>query len=356
MVLIILFVDVSNGKKYLDQPAVDQYISSYFITNPKFTDKVIFFTSPSTQVICGVNQNIYSEVNIDYCEKHGIAIARRGAGGGAVYVDPGNLTYCFVDNDNGHNYLNFKYYAQTAIAVLQDLGVDAKMTGRNDLTVNGKKFSGMSALKIGNRFSTGGTLMIDVNLDNAAKALRPPKSKLASKGVKSVHSRVTNLRPYFSPEYRNITFKEIEKRFLLKAFGVQDLKDVPTYTMTEDDWKEVEKAANVKFGDPDWVMGKKATDMYYHSEHFEGIGTVEISFSVVDGIITNTKIFGDFNKMNGNLNQIQSELKGTPYKEINLAEAFKQSNVKDNIGDIKPEALAKMMLDPKFADEANINA
>lgn len=354
MALIILFVDVSNGKKYLDQPAVDHYISSYFITNPKFTDKVIFFTSPVTQVICGVNQNIYSEVNIDYCKTHGIAIARRAAGGGAVYVDPGNLTYCFVDNDDGH-YLDFKYYAQTAIAVLQDLGVDAKMTGRNDLTVDGKKFSGMSALKIGNRFSTGGTLMIDVNLDKAAKALRPPKAKLASKGVKSVHSRVTNLRPYFSPKYQDITFEEIEKRFLLKAFGVDDLKDVPTYKMTEDDWKTVEKEANVKFGDPDWIMGKKTNDMYYHSEHFERIGTVEISFSVSDGIVTNAKIFGDFNKMNGNLTQIQDELKGTPYKEMNLAEAFKQSNIKDNIGDINPKALAKMMIDKKFADKANIN-
>ncbi len=108
----------------------------------------------------GVNQDAYSEVNLDYIKQQHIHLSRRAAGGGAVYVDHGNLTYAFVDNDDGTDYLNFKKYATPAINVLHQMGVNAEMTGRNDLTVDGKKFSGMSSLKIGNRFSCGGTLMI----------------------------------------------------------------------------------------------------------------------------------------------------------------------------------------------------
>lgn len=352
----ILYVDVSSGHDYLAQPAIGQYLSTYFITNPKFKDEVVFFYRPKTPIIiCGVNQNVYSEVNLAYCQAHGIKIARRGAGGGAVYVDPGNLTYCFVDNDDDHHYLDFKYYARNAIATLKDLGVAAAMTGRNDLTVDGKKFSGMSALKIGNRFSTGGTLMVDVDLDNAAQALRPPKSKLASKGVKSVHSRVTNLRPYFDSRYRNMTLAQLQTKFLLKLFHVADLHQIPTYVMTKADWQAIEKAATAKFGNPKWVMGKKTTDTNYHSAHFDGVGTVEISFSVDNHVITHAKIFGDFNKMNGNLRQIEDQLIGTPYNVTSLTEAFIQGNVAGNIGAVSPRDLAKMLVDKLFADKATIN-
>lgn len=354
--VLILYVDVSSGDDYLVQPAIGQYLSTYFITNPKFQDEVIFFYRPKTPIIiCGVNQNVYSEVNLDYCREHGIKIARRGAGGGAVYVDPGNLTYCFVDNDNGHNYLNFKHYAQNAILTLKQLGVDAAMTGRNDLTVDGKKFSGMSALKIGNRFSTGGTLMVDVDLDNATQALRPPKAKMISKGVKSVHSRVTNLRPYFSAPYQAITLPELQTRFLKNLFEVSDLSDIPTYVMTKDDWQEIEKAATAKYGNPDWVMGKQTHDTAYHSRHFAGIGTVEISFTVSHGIVTHAKIFGDFNKMNGNLGAIERALVGAPYTHASLTEAFVQGRVAENIGAIEPDALADTMLGSRYADKANIN-
>ncbi|MBZ2201000.1 MAG: lipoate--protein ligase [Lentilactobacillus hilgardii] len=354
--MAILYVDVSSGDDYLAQPAIGQYLSTYFITNPKFNDEVIFFYRPKTPIIiCGVNQNVYSEVDLTYCKAHGIKIARRGAGGGAVYVDPGNLTYCFVDNDDSHHYLDFKHYAQNAIATLKDLGVDAAMTGRNDLTVDGKKFSGMSALKIGNRFSTGGTLMVDVDLDNASRALRPPKSKMASKGVKSVHSRVTNLRPYFSSHYQNMTLSQLQTKFLLKLFHTTNLNQIPTYVMTDEDWRAIEKAATKKFGDQKWIMGEQTTDMYYHSQHFAGVGTVEISFSVDSGVLTHAKVFGDFNKMNGNLHQIETQLIGTPYNTASLTEAFTQGDVAQNIGNIEPASLAEMLIDQQFADKATIN-
>lgn len=172
------------------------------------------------------------------------------------------------------------------------------MTGRNDLTVDGKKISGMSALKIGNRFLCGGTLMVDVDLAAAAKALTPPKAKLQSKGIKSVHSRVTNIRQYFEPKYKNMTFEELEKRILLTVFRVTDIRDVPTYKMTDEDWKEVLQIADDTYTGDDFVMGTKPNDDYFRGRHFDGVGTVEVSFSVKNDVISHAKIYGDFNNPN----------------------------------------------------------
>ena len=348
----IIFVDLSdsNSQRHLRDPGVSGSFSTFFITSPKFSDTVFHFSQPaSASVVLGVNQDAYSEVNLDYIKNHHIHLARRGAGGGAVYVDSGNLTYAFIDNDNGTNYLNFKKYATPAIHVLHKLGVDAEMTGRNGLTVDGKKFSGMSSLKIGNRFSCGGTLMIDVNLDQAAKALTPPKTKLASKGIKSVHSRVTNIRQYFLPQYRQITFDEIRQLFLEEVFQTTDLAHIRTYTMSEEDWQEVEQIAHSKFTDPKFIMGTKRDDDFFHGNHFDGLGTIEVSFSVNDGIVTHARIFGDFNQANGDLQAVENQLVGTPFKH-NLEEAFRTANLSANIGQISPTEMAELMLNPNFQE------
>ncbi|WP_258435187.1 lipoate--protein ligase family protein [Lentilactobacillus buchneri] len=170
--IIIRYVDISSGKDYLNRPIITDSLSKFFITSPKFTEPIFYFSRPpQASVVIGLNQDVYSEVNLNFIRDQKIQLSRRFAGGGAVFVDPGNLTYVFIDNDDGSNYGDFKRYAQPVISTLKKLGVDAKMTGRNDLTVDGKKISGMSALKIGDRFLCGGTLMVDVDLAKAAKAL-----------------------------------------------------------------------------------------------------------------------------------------------------------------------------------------
>nr|WP_252893014.1 lipoate protein ligase C-terminal domain-containing protein [Lentilactobacillus otakiensis] len=206
----------------------------------------------------------------------------------------------------------------------------------------------MSALKIGDRFLCGGTLMVDVDLAAAAKALTPPKAKLASKGIKSVHSRVTNIRQYFDPKYKNITFEELEKRILLTVFRVTDIRDVPTYTMTDDDWKNVLKIADEAYTGDDFVMGTKPDDDYFRGRHFDGVGTVEISFSVKNDVISHAKIYGDFNNPNGDLKAIEQNITNVPFAKESLEEAFRISHLDANIGKVSPEEMADLMLKEKY--------
>lgn len=348
-VVYIIYIDLSSGDQYLRNPSISESLSTYFITDPKFKDTVFHFSHSSrTSVVVGVNQDVYSEVNLDYIQAHQITLSRRAAGGGAVYIDPGNLTYAFVDNDNGTDYLNFKKYATPVIRVLKQLGVDAEMTGRNDLTVNGMKFSGMSSLKIGNRFSCGGTIMLDVNLNAASQSLTPPKTKLASKGIKSVHSRVTNIRQFFKPEFQDISIDQLKGLILKEVFQVKDLSKIPTYKMTEEDWQGVKRIADNSFKTKNWIMGKKMNDDYFHTNHYNGIGTIEMSFSVSGGLINHAKIFGDFNKANGNLSEIETQLTGTPYNPKSLLECFKNSHLNQNIGAVTPEELTDLMINKDY--------
>lgn len=346
----MLYVDMLNSK-YEGAPTVFESASRYLITSDQFHDALFSWARPlKPNVIIGANQNVYSELNLDYIKAHNIQVTRRAGGGGAVYVDAGNLTYSFVDTDDGTNYMNFKKYATPVINVLRRLGVNAQLSGRNDLTVDGKKFSGMATFKEGNRFYVGGTLMIDVDLDAASEALRPPKSKLASKGVKSVHSRVTNLRPYFSEQYRNITVDEVLELILKEVFQVDDVADVPRYTLTDQDWQTIKCLMGTRYNDDSWTMGERLDDDYFHSNHFDGVGTIEMSFSVNNGIITHAKIFGDFNKPNGNLAEIEKRITGTPFKQANLEEAFSLSNLTDNIGQVTPAEMADLMVNHDYQE------
>nr|WP_085013176.1 lipoate--protein ligase [Lentilactobacillus parabuchneri] len=347
--IIIRYIDISNGEKRLNGPKIVDSLDNFFITSSKFTEQIFFFSRPpQPAVVIGLNQDVFSEVNLNFIHEHNIQLSRRFSGGGAVFVDPGDLNYTFIDNDDGTNCGDFKRYAQPVISTLKKLGIDAKMTGRNDLTVDGKKVSGMSALKIGNRFLCGGTLMVDVDLAAAAKALTPPKAKLQSKGIKSVHSRVTNIRQFFDPKYKNITMEELQNRILLQVFHASDLRDIPIYTMTDDDWKAVLAIADKAYTGDDFVMGEKPNDDYFRGRHFDGVGTVEISFSVQNDVVTHAKIYGDFNNPNGDLKAIEANITNVPFAKASLTEAFRTSHVKENIGNVDPEALAEMMVKDNY--------
>ncbi len=349
----LLYIDLSSGQENLGDPTTFESVSRYLMTSPDFKDQTLFEWSrpPKASVVIGANQNVYAELNLGYIREHDIQITRRAGGGGAVYVDSGNLTYAFIDTDDGTNFMNFKAYAAPIIRVLKRLGVDAQLSGRNDLTVDGKKFSGMAAFRIGDRFYCGGTLMIDVNLDAADKALNPPKSKLAAKGVKSVHSRITNLRPYFAPDYQDISIDEVTALILQEVFQSNDVSAIPTHVMTDDDWQAVQKISGTDYQDESWTMGKRLHDDYFHAKHFEGVGNIEISFSVSDGQVSHAKIFGDFNKANGHLSEIEDNLTGTPFKTADLIAALNHSHLADNLGDVSAAALAELMINPDYQED-----
>lgn len=147
-------------------------------------------------IIVGRFQNTAQEVNRTFAEEHRIHIVRRISGGGAVYHDLGNLNYTFiVPNDDG-NPFDFARHALPIVNALEKLGVKAEFNSRNDLAIDGKKFSGSAQHMDRKRLLHHGTLLFDSDLSVLARALNVDDEKFTSKGFKSVRSRVTNILPH----------------------------------------------------------------------------------------------------------------------------------------------------------------
>ncbi|MDK8210523.1 lipoate--protein ligase, partial [Bacillus subtilis] len=93
-------------------------------------------------IIIGKNQNTIEEINTKYVEDQQIHVVRRLSGGGAVYHDKGNLNFSFITKDDGNSFHNFKKFTEPVVEALKKLGVNAELSGRNDLMAEGRKISG----------------------------------------------------------------------------------------------------------------------------------------------------------------------------------------------------------------------
>ena len=183
--------------KYLRLYSTDPYynlaIEEYLLSH---TDEDIFMLWQNDKtVVIGKNQNAYAEVDLAYAEKNGIRIARRLSGGGAVYHDMGNLNYTFITSNA--DALDFARFTRPVIEALASLGVNATLSGRNDLECDGKKFSGNAQYVKDGRVLHHGTLLFDTDAEVLSRVLRVDKEKLAYRAVHSHKGRVCNLAPLF---------------------------------------------------------------------------------------------------------------------------------------------------------------
>lgn len=177
--------------KFLRNTSTDPHFNmsfdEYCLQRLPSDDCVFYLWQNRPSVIIGHNQDARREVNLEYLQEHGIVLARRVTGGGAVYHDLQNLNYSIVGR---------RPRIDVIVEALRSLGVPAELTGRNDIFVEGRKVSGFARSVYHQRELIHGTLMYDVDIDVLTRALDTPESKLNRKGVASVRSRVANLKDY----------------------------------------------------------------------------------------------------------------------------------------------------------------
>ena len=199
--------------------AVEEYALNYL--DPREDYAILWQNEPA--VIIGRNQNTVAEVNAPYIKEHGIHVVRRLSGGGAVYHDFGNLNFTFIVDADKTVVSNFEYFTKPVIEALASLGVKAEFSGRNDITIDGQKFSGNAQYWSKDRLLHHGTILYNSDLSVVQEALNVKLDKIQSKGVKSVRSRVTNIFPHLPKPITIDEFKETLWRFQIpgdKAEGM----------------------------------------------------------------------------------------------------------------------------------------
>ena len=339
----MFFIDTSRNGQPVHDALVNQSLDNYLINDLRLPGHglICYINQPS--VIIGVNQNAYAEIDLPYLKQHNIELVRRSSGGGAVYHDFGNLVFENIVVGDTSKFGDFHAIGDPVVDALHDLGVEsAEVSGRNDMTIDGKKFSGMAIVKGDNSYAAGGTVMFDLNMKAASEVLTPEKDKLASKGVKSVDARVTNIKPYLPAKYQDWTTEDFKNYLLCHMFGVDSMDQVETYHLTDHDWSIIDQRLDKQYRTDEWNYGKNPGFKHYVSKHFP-IGTVSFNFNEKDGRITEAKIYGDFFTA-GDQHVVENHLIGTKLDKTSLVDAFTASDLAANLGQVSADDLADLIL------------
>lgn len=256
--------------------AVEEYVARHYTDDDYFMG---WRVNPT--VMLGRNQLIDNEVNTDYCKEHKIDIFRRKSGGGCIYADKGCIQFSYISRTVNANEA-FVAYMQRMADLLKGLKIDAQLSGRNDILINGTKVSGCAFYQLSNRSVLHNSLLFDTQLDHLSNALTPAKEKLQSKGVASVRQRVTNVATYTQLDI--LAFMDYVR---------QDMCGTEVLELTEEDMKEVAEIEKELSSD-DFVYGKNPKYSLVRKHRFEGVGTLEAHIELKNNIIGSFNMVGDY--------------------------------------------------------------
>ncbi|MFZ5354418.1 MAG: lipoate--protein ligase [Bacillota bacterium] len=294
-------------------PYFNHAVEEYFIKNTDEECFILWRNIPC--ILIGKNQNAMSEINIEYVKENNIPIVRRLSGGGAVFNDLGNINFTFITNKDSNDSIDFKKFAQPIINALVDLNVKAEFSGRNDITIDGKKFSGNAQYSYKNRVLHHGTLLFSGNLTDLSAALKTKPLKFEDKSVKSVASRVTNISAHLDKPMDVLEFREFLKNHVMKANQIKAVHE-----LSEQELAEINKIAKERFESWEWNFGSSPKYSYTNEKRFAG-GTVEFNMEVERGIIEEIRIYGDFFGEK-DVKELEAALKGVRHTEEDIRKAL----------------------------------
>jgi len=281
-----------------------------YLLNEAEEDDYVFFYIHKPSIIVGKYQNTIEEVNKDFIDDNNIIVARRLSGGGAVYHDHGNLNFSFVHKASKKDVNDFKKFTKPVVDALKDLGLNAHLSGRNDILIDDKKISGNAQYFTNNRLLHHGTLLYDSEMSNLVKSLKVRDLKIKSKGIKSVKSRVANIADFLNDTLPIEDFRD----YLLKSFYKS--KDIEKYELDEKALTYIENKVKEQFSTWDWNWGKSPDYEIQKIEKFP-FGILDTRIDVKDGKISKCKIYGDyFSKKD--ISNLENSLIGLKYDKNEL--------------------------------------
>ena len=305
--------------------AVEEYVARHYTDDDYFMG---WRVNPT--VMLGRNQLIDNEVNTDYCKEHKIDIFRRKSGGGCIYADKGCIQFSYISRAVNANEA-FAAYMQRMADLLKGLKIDAQLSGRNDILIDGTKVSGCAFYQLSNRSVLHNSLLFDTQLDHLSNALTPAKEKLQSKGVASVRQRVTNVATYTQLDI--LAFMDYVR---------QEMCGTEVLELTEEDMKEVAEIEKELASD-DFVYGKNPKYSLIRKHRFDGVGTLEAHIELKNNIIGSVNMVGDYFLLGDIDHDFLSLLKGCEFTREAVEERLKDIDLSTIIRGLKLRQFLRLL-------------
>ena len=284
----------------------------------------------------GQNQNTMAEINFEFVKEHQINVVRRTTGGGAVYHDLGNLNYSFISDAGDSSERNRQQFVEPVVDALKGLGLDACASGRNDILVSGCKVSGTAQRIYNGRILHHGTLLFDADPSMISGALRVDPLKFQSKGVRSVRSRVGNIRSFLSQDMTITRFWD----YLIRSLSKTDLR---MECLSDEEKEKVLELKESKYDTWEWNFGRSPEYQFMNKRKWDG-GILEIRTSVEKGYIRDITFYGDFLSLEP-LTQLCRQLQGCPCRREEVKKVLELQALDHLFGTITEEQILTTLFD-----------
>jgi len=312
--------------EYIENDCTDPYFNlslEEYLFKAEDNNTYFWLWQNDNTVVIGKNQNAFHEVNHEFMKKNNIKLARRITGGGAVYHDLGNLNFSFVAASNNKKDYDFRRFTDKIAKTLKAFEINAEYSSRNDLLIDGKKFSGSAQLVGKSKTVHHGTLLFSPDFEIIEKCLTPAKEKLMAHNVSSVKSRVTSISKHLP---KPMSILEFKNKFI-KEF-LKDYDNVNIRKFTAEETQAINKLRAEKFSSYEWIYGVSPLaspgltgSNYSKSMRFEGCGVINLSMELKSGIIHSCKITGDFFG-SGDVGELEQLLKNRSYSRKDILAAI----------------------------------
>ncbi len=316
------------------EPAYNLAVEEYLLKDRQENFFMLWRSKPS--IIVGKHQNANAEINLDFARKHNIIVLRRLSGGGTVFHDLGNLNFTFIQNVAPGTGIDFRRYTQPILEVLQSLGVDARFEGRNDLRVNGLKFSGNAQYIYRDRVLHHGTLLFSSQITDLSAALKVDPLRYSDKAIKSVRSQVTNITDHLQQPMEVLDFVELVMDHIISTHD-----SAKRYELTAEDISVIQRYQREKYETWEWNFGSSPQYSFRKAGRIAR-GEVEIKFNVEKGCILDLQIAGDFLTPKV-ISVVEKSLTGVPHEHDAILHALEQIAPDEFIPDVSANELVNLL-------------
>jgi lipoate-protein ligase A len=309
----------------------------YVMRDLRPQEPVLMLWSTRPTVMIGANQVVDLEIDRAKAETAGVDIVRRSSGGGTIFTDSGTLLITIIlphsDQADMKEVIR-DHLAGPVTRAIAALGATAVLEGRNDILIDGKKISGIAQFVKYGYLTSHGSLLFDADLDMLSGLLTVDNEKIASKALRSVRSRVTNISVH-------IKEKSIEafKSALLKSF--MEPNGFTTYELTAEDLAAIDRIQKEKYDDPQWTCGRTPSYTFHNSRRFQG-GRITVFLDIKGGVIQACRITGDFLTLHP-LSTIETRLTGIRHDRKSIRDALESIEDQNTLGSVTMEELTGVL-------------